>query len=48
MGKERIKNCISCVFRYAGVNFTKNIEKYIKHKPDEVSAIIDRFFDVAA
>ncbi|KAJ8915975.1 hypothetical protein NQ315_016652 [Exocentrus adspersus] len=26
----------------------KNPEKYIKHKPDEVSAIIDRFFDVAA
>lgn len=33
---------------YAGVQFTKNPEKYIKHKPDEVSAIIDRFFDVAA
>lgn len=30
------------------MNFTKNIEKYIKHKPDEVSAVIDRFFDVAA
>ncbi|CAH1108238.1 unnamed protein product [Psylliodes chrysocephalus] len=34
--------------KYAGVHFTKNHEKYIKHKPDEVSAIIDRFFDVAA
>ncbi|CAG9832558.1 unnamed protein product [Diabrotica balteata] len=34
--------------KYAALNFTKNIEKYIKHKPDEVSAIIDRFFDVAA
>ncbi|XP_074032013.1 exocyst complex component 7 isoform X2 [Leptinotarsa decemlineata] len=34
--------------RYAGMHFTKNPEKYIKHKPDEVSAIIDRFFDVAA
>ncbi|KAJ3644435.1 hypothetical protein Zmor_022168 [Zophobas morio] len=33
---------------YAGVQFTKNPEKYIKHKPDEVSAVIDRFFDVAA
>ncbi|XP_050311294.1 exocyst complex component 7 [Anthonomus grandis grandis] len=34
--------------RYGILNFTKNPEKYIKHKPDEVSAIIDRFFDVAA
>ncbi|KAL3274667.1 hypothetical protein HHI36_016047 [Cryptolaemus montrouzieri] len=34
--------------RYASVQFTKNIDKYIKHKPDEVSSIIDRFFDVAA
>ncbi|VEN53710.1 unnamed protein product [Callosobruchus maculatus] len=34
--------------RYASMQFTKNPEKYIKHKPDEVSAIIDRFFDVAA
>ncbi|XP_044759450.1 exocyst complex component 7 [Coccinella septempunctata] len=33
---------------YANVQFTKNIDKYIKHKPDEVSNIIDRFFDVAA
>lgn len=34
--------------KYGGIQFTKNPEKYIKHKPDEVSAIIDRFFDVAA
>ncbi|CAH1954354.1 unnamed protein product [Acanthoscelides obtectus] len=34
--------------RYASMQFTKNPEKYIKHKPDEVSAVIDRFFDVAA
>ncbi|CAG9858150.1 unnamed protein product [Phyllotreta striolata] len=34
--------------KFAGVNFTKNPEKYIKHKPDDVSTIIDRFFDVAA
>ncbi|KAL1497450.1 hypothetical protein ABEB36_008422 [Hypothenemus hampei] len=34
--------------RYGILNFTKNPEKYIRHKPDEVSAIIDRFFDVAA
>lgn len=36
------------MFRYAGIQFTKNPEKYIKHKPNEVSAVIDRFFDVAA
>ncbi|XP_057665546.1 exocyst complex component 7 isoform X1 [Diorhabda carinulata] len=34
--------------KYACLHFTKNPEKYIKHKPDEVSAIIDRLFDVAA
>lgn len=34
--------------KYGCVQFTKNPDKYIKHKPDEVSAIIDRFFDVAA
>ncbi|XP_076270587.1 exocyst complex component 7 isoform X2 [Rhynchophorus ferrugineus] len=34
--------------KYSNYNFTKNPEKYIKHKPDEVSAILDRFFDVAA
>ncbi|XP_066246690.1 exocyst complex component 7 isoform X2 [Euwallacea similis] len=34
--------------RYGVLNFTKNPEKYMKHKPDEVSAVIDRFFDVAA
>ncbi|CAH0564541.1 unnamed protein product [Brassicogethes aeneus] len=34
--------------RFSILHFTKNPEKYIKHKPDEVSAVIDRFFDVAA
>ncbi|CAH1116284.1 unnamed protein product [Phaedon cochleariae] len=34
--------------KYSHFPFTKNTDKYIKHKPDEVSAIIDRFFDVAA
>ncbi|GLV46766.1 Exocyst 70 [Carabus blaptoides fortunei] len=33
---------------YANVNFTKNPEKYIKFSPEQVSAHIDRFFDVAA
>ncbi|GJQ81880.1 hypothetical protein Trydic_g9905 [Trypoxylus dichotomus] len=33
---------------YAGTPFTKNPDKYIKHKPDEVATLIDKFFDVAA
>jgi exocyst complex protein 7 len=38
-----IYNC-----RYSTVPFTKNPEKYIKYAPAQVSALIDRFFDVAA
>jgi organic radical activating enzyme len=34
--------------RYCTVPFTKNPEKYIKYNPTQVSALIDRFFDVAA
>ncbi|KAK5640808.1 hypothetical protein RI129_009355 [Pyrocoelia pectoralis] len=33
---------------YGSMNFSKNPDKYVKYKPDEVSAVIDRFFDVAA
>lgn len=33
---------------YSEVNFTKNPEKYLKYKPDELGAVIDKFFDVAA
>ncbi|XP_018323971.1 exocyst complex component 7 isoform X2 [Agrilus planipennis] len=33
---------------YSLLPFSKNPEKYVKYKPDEVSAMIDRFFDVAA
>ncbi|KAK4874727.1 hypothetical protein RN001_014087 [Aquatica leii] len=33
---------------YSNVHFSKNPDKYVKYKPDEVSALIDRFFDVAA
>ncbi|KAF5280786.1 hypothetical protein FQA39_LY17967 [Lamprigera yunnana] len=33
---------------YSNVHFSKNVEKYVRYKPDEVSALIDRFFDVAA
>ena len=34
--------------KYAGVNFTSNIDKYIKFTPAQVSGLIDSFFDVAA
>lgn len=34
--------------KFNGINFTKNPEKYIKYKPDEIATIIDKFFDVAA
>ncbi|KDR13019.1 exocyst complex component 7 isoform X1 [Zootermopsis nevadensis] len=34
--------------KYSTVPFTKNPEKYIKYAPAQVSALIDRFFDVAA
>jgi hypothetical protein len=45
--------CISIIYvihicRYCTVAFTKNPEKYIKYTPTQVSALIDRFFDVAA
>ncbi|XP_017778193.1 PREDICTED: exocyst complex component 7 isoform X2 [Nicrophorus vespilloides] len=33
---------------FSVVQFTKNPEKYIKYKPDEVVTKIDKFFDVAA
>lgn len=33
---------------YTSVQFTKNREKYIKFTPEQISASIDRFFDVAA
>jgi len=39
---------VICICRYCAVPFTKNPEKYIKYNPTQVSALIDRFFDVAA
>jgi hypothetical protein len=39
---------VICICRYCTVAFTKNPEKYIKYNPTQVSALIDRFFDVAA
>lgn len=35
-------------YSYTSVQFTKNREKYIKFTPEQISASIDRFFDVAA
>ena len=34
--------------KYASVQFSRNVDKYIKHTPAQVSALIDSFFDVAA
>ncbi|XP_078611801.1 exocyst complex component 7-like isoform X1 [Branchiostoma floridae x Branchiostoma japonicum] len=34
--------------KYEPMQFTKNPEKYIKYSPEEVSATIDRFFDLSA
>lgn len=34
--------------KYANVEFTKHPEKYVKHSPAQVSALIDSFFDAAA
>ncbi|XP_054724475.1 exocyst complex component 7-like [Uloborus diversus] len=34
--------------KYIEAGFTKNIEKYIKHKPQDISDTIDTFFDAAA
>nr|CAD7596287.1 unnamed protein product [Timema genevievae] len=34
--------------KYSNIPFTKNPEKYIKYTSEQVSALIDRFFDVAA
>lgn len=33
---------------YGSVPFAKNHDKYVKHTPEQVSAITDRFFDTAA
>ncbi|CAG2110908.1 unnamed protein product [Medioppia subpectinata] len=34
--------------KYVNMNFTKNIDKYIKYTPERVALIIDSFFDSAA
>lgn len=35
-------------YRFSQSSFTKNPEKYVKYTPAQVSAMLDRFFDVAA
>ncbi|RZF38575.1 hypothetical protein LSTR_LSTR010908 [Laodelphax striatellus] len=34
--------------KYSNLPFTKNPEKYVKYTPEQVAALIERFFDVAA
>ncbi|XP_065208876.1 exocyst complex component 7 [Planococcus citri] len=34
--------------RYAHLPFAKNLEKYVKYTPEQVAAMMDRFFDIAA
>ena len=34
--------------RYANLPFAKSIEKYVKYTPEQVAAMMDRFFDIAA
>jgi len=34
--------------KYVNVPFSKNVDKYIKYTPAQVSALLDSFFDVAA
>jgi len=36
------------IYRFSQSSFTKNPEKYVKYTPAQVSAMLDRFFDVAA
>lgn len=34
--------------KFSCLNFSKNPEKYLKYAPEQVAALLDRFFDVAA
>lgn len=34
--------------KYRGISFSKNPAKYIKYTPDQISAMIDTFFDTTA
>ncbi|XP_022916884.2 exocyst complex component 7 [Onthophagus taurus] len=47
--KELILPKYNAFYNYfEGTSFTKNPDKYIKHKPDEVATLFDKIFDVAA
>ena len=37
-----------CLLRYSSVPFTKNPEKYIKYRVEQVGDMIDRLFDTSA
>lgn len=37
-----------CLVRYGSVSFTKNPEKYIKYRVEQVGDMIDRLFDTSA
>lgn len=37
-----------CLVRYSSVPFTKNPEKYIKYRVEQVGDMIDRLFDTSA
>lgn len=36
------------MIRYSGVNFTKNPDKYLKYRPEDVEAKLNSFFDQGA
>jgi len=40
-----IHSHVATVFRYRMVQFTKNIEKYLKYTPDDVKQHLDLLFD---
>lgn len=40
--------CCFCLGRYGNVPFTKNPEKYIKYRVEQVGEMIERLFDTSA
>lgn len=39
------KYLFKLLFRYADVQFSKNPEKYVKYRPQDVSAMLNNLFD---
>jgi hypothetical protein len=37
-----------CLFRYTAIQFTKNVEKYVKYTPEEVKKKLSALFDLSA